>query len=368
MPWHWFDDDDDDDDDDLREKEMIRREEEERYLRKLKIRVWNVPGGVPSMSLSDDLIAVAGDRLELRSLLHGRVLKNMYLPANARFTTLLLLCRDQDHDVVVATTSADCKLSIVERRNWATARTVWRREVRWGAMVELPGSRIAAAEMFRVVVADSRTGAELLAFLGHPVGASALVSAGEGTVLSGSEDGSIFWWSAEDGSQLQERKHQEGVLSLALSPCRSKVAVGTNDRDVQLFHFPEWTRHSIVLRGHGGDCVVHSVAFSPDGRFYASGGSDSRVNLICAETGALLMGLVLHRRCIDTVAFSAGSATLLSSSGDQNIRVLKFFARWEAKVRAFFGSVEAKDAHRDALSGVAKRLKRHFVLDCELIN
>lgn len=69
------------------------------------------------------------------------------------------------------------------------------------------------------------------------------------------------------------------------------------------------------------------------------------------------MGLVLHRRCIDMVAFSAGSTTLLSSSGDQNIRVLKFFARWEAKVRAFFGSVEAKDAHRDALSEGRKEVE-----------
>lgn len=358
-----------------REEERRRRKEGDFLGRKFKTRVWNIPGGVSHSSLSGGHIAVAGDDIEFRSLLHGRVLKTLPLGRpHWACSGLLLLPDSQGNDVIIATmANRSHSEGVVERREWGTSRIVWRKEAVWGEMVALPllpglPPRIAAAASdFSVIVADSMTGVELLAFSGHSCRVTAVFSVGDGTVLSGSDDGSIKWWSGEDGTQLQERDHGEEVICLAVSPCRSKVAVGTDDRDVMLYHFPEWTTLFVVCRAHGGDSAVFSVAFSPDGRFVASGGNDSRVNLICAERGTILMGFSLHRDIVSAVAFSSGGTKLLSSSRDQTIRVLNLFARWEGKVRAFFGSVESRGVHRDALAEVARGLKRHYVLDLDLV-
>ncbi len=346
--------------------------DDRRIFSGLKFPVWNVPGGCPSLSSIGDLVAIAGDQIELRHLHNGRVLKNLdFFHPNTLQKAVLFLANEQGNDVIVASSSATPPHeSIAERRRWAGGRdvAVWRRGTAmwWRVMVALPGARIAAAEDRRVIVVDSGTGADLLAFEGHRTDVSALEPVGDGTVLSADSIGWIRWWSAEDGSQLQERDHGWEVTALALSPCKGKVVVGLNDRDVGVYTFPEWTLLSMT-RCHGGDSAVLSVAFSPDGRFFATGGNDSRVNLLCAETGDVLVPYILHKDIVNNVFFSPGSTKLLSSSRDQTVRVFKFFSRWERKVRALFGSVDAGDVHRDALSGVAKRLKRHYELDSMIL-
>jgi dipeptidyl aminopeptidase/acylaminoacyl peptidase len=77
------------------------------------------------------------------------------------------------------------------------------------------------------------------------------------------------------------------INSLAWSPDNRQIAAACADgsvyvRDIQV---PE-VRHSISLWGHAGEAL--SVTWSPDGKRIASGGTDHRVQIWNAKTGASL--------------------------------------------------------------------------------
>src|SRR5690606_16731232 len=63
------------------------------------------------------------------------------------------------------------------------------------------------------------------------------------------------------------------IASLAVSPDGQMVAAGTTDGKVHLWRLADYKRIE-TLEAHGG--WVWSVAFSPDSRLLATGGSDQK--------------------------------------------------------------------------------------------
>ncbi len=84
---------------------------------------------------------------------------------------------------------------------------------------------------------------------------------------------------------------------------------------------PESYRLARTLSGHSDE--VHSVAFSPDGQFLASGASDHTIRGWNARTGQPVGALPGHVGRISSVNFSPDGELLASGGSDKTVRVWK---------------------------------------------
>ena len=163
------------------------------------------------------------------------------------------------------------------------------------------------------------------------------------TLFSGSEDGSIKLWNLLTGKRLRTlippllksppfpERRASGVLSLAISPNGQTLVNGgyddshqsgplqqTDGKNIKVWNLK--TRkliHNLSL----GIGSVDTVAISPDGQTFATGGLGREISLWNLKAGKLIRTFSGHAGGIYALAFSPDGKSLISGSGDKSIKV-----------------------------------------------
>lgn len=147
--------------------------------------------------------------------------------------------------------------------------------------------------------------------------------------LSASEDGTVCVWDQWSKKPLRELVHGEPVRSLAVSPPKSKhnlALTGTKDGNVFLWDLSKPGKLPLkeIKKVHRD--AVTSVAFSPDGEYFATGGDDAQMYLFNKD-GQQLYSFDpehspgdAHRGTVTSLHFTE-HGTLISASRDNTVRI-----------------------------------------------
>ena len=145
-------------------------------------------------------------------------------------------------------------------------------------------------------------------------------------------DDALHLWDVESGAELRRLEGQRNVFSVAFSSDGKRVLSGGQDNAVILW---DAASGKLLRRLEGHRAEIHGVAISPDGRLAISGGWADQVKAAgqpfvadpenCVvyvwdlQSGQLIRRLAGHEGAIHSVAFSPDGRYALSGSGGQNI-------------------------------------------------
>jgi WD40 repeat protein/transcriptional regulator with XRE-family HTH domain len=207
------------------------------------------------------------------------------------------------------------------------------------------GRRIATASDFgQPKVYDAATGQLLLTLYGHLLtGWSVAYSPDDTRLATGSQEGPTTVWDAGTGQELLTlpgtyrtdfeifvlsssglgAPSNEKVAGVAFSPDGTRLVTNNYNPVVTVWSLPHTLSSSgapaagkalLTLSGHTD--VVEAVAYSPDGRWIATGSRDGTARVWDAATGAGLLTLAGHTTSVVSVAFSPDGTHLATGSLD----------------------------------------------------
>jgi WD40 repeat protein/uncharacterized caspase-like protein len=178
---------------------------------------------------------------------------------------------------------------------------------------------------------DVETGNLVQTFTAHTSGVRAAFSNDGSRIITWSidPDNSIALWNAATGELVRKLEgHTDSVVSVTFSPDERHILSGSYDRTIRLWDaqtgaqlrlFAD-TDISIPHLGNLRDLIT-SVAFSPDGTRFVSGGYDNAVKLWDLATGTVVQRLEGHVARVNAVAFSPDGRRIVSAGLDTTIRV-----------------------------------------------
>lgn len=140
-------------------------------------------------------------------------------------------------------------------------------------------------------------------------------------------------------AELVGHDRRQEVRTVAFSPDGRFIASGGEDMKVILWDVKSGKKLS-VTKAHKDEVV--SIAFSPDGKRLVTGGWDNVVNVIDVPTGRILMRLKAHQDRVDGVAISPQGDLGASCGQDKAVNLWSMrTGAVQARFRKFKGDVQS---------------------------
>jgi WD40 repeat protein len=179
---------------------------------------------------------------------------------------------------------------------------------------------------------DVATGGEVHSLKTHSYGVFATAFSAVGRWLAtGGQENTIKLWEAATGRELRTLDPKGGyVNSLSFSPDEKLLASGDLSGKITVWDVANgqlvrsFQGHFVLKGGATRSASVNAVAFSPDGKWIVSGGSDYSVKLWDLATWSEAQPAKKHAAEVNAVAFSSDGKLIASGSADETIRI------WEA--------------------------------------
>ncbi len=127
------------------------------------------------------------------------------------------------------------------------------------------------------------------------------------------------------GSHISQTVFAEtfgGVIGIAFSPDGKRFATSDTKGDIQIWDAPTSTK---LINCQAHQHWTWAIAFSPDGQYLASASDDHRVKLWDVATGECLQTYIGHTFSVNAVTFSPDGQIIASSAQDSTIRLWRTF-------------------------------------------
>jgi WD40 repeat protein len=238
---------------------------------------------------------------------------------------------------------------------------------------------------------DADTGKELLTLSGHSGEVTSVAWSPEGRrLVTGSKDKTAKLWDADTGKELLTLSQSGSVESVGWNRDGQRFATGSDDGKVTVWDVEKgkdlitmqshnlqtnsvtWSPDGTRLAADGFELdfsvevwnaatgkellsissrrPILSLAWSPDGRYLATGSDDKTVRVSGAERGEELLTLNGHSGEVTSVAWNPDGKRLVTASSDNTVKV------WDVGVREEFPAVGHGYVTSMAWSPDSKRL------------
>jgi WD40 repeat protein len=168
-------------------------------------------------------------------------------------------------------------------------------------------------------------------FPGHNRDVTSVAVAKDMKIVSGSEDGSVCVWTVNTIAPLYKFDHDAAVNVVACTPTgadKNICLVGCADGSIHLWDLDakDAAAIKVIKNAHGDDKAITSLAFSPDGKLFASGALDGSIRMWSAD-GTELYAFIpangvaqAHEDAVTALHFTP-QCRLVSAGRDHTLRV-----------------------------------------------